>query len=182
MKDVAEILKLLMEKSNLLAAGGLVAAGLFFVRWLDYAANANGDFVFVIYIVGGFCAAILVTGGVKAVFDKWQAKRKQANKREEIRKKALENMASLPDVYQRALVWMYVFDRRRVSEEGSTNILDTLFEQGYLDKDFPDEYHSIKTYTVRNEIWEFLQKLNKDEVRSNFDMHTPPWRELRHRI
>ena len=175
MEGLASLLKLLFEKGSWLAGVALVGIATAGLRWLDFFDDANKDAVYLLYLVSAICASVYVSGGIAAVVERRRKKRKETSKRAELRKKAVENFPTLPPEYQRTLVWMYVFDRRTVSVDGESGILDTLAYQGYLERDFPDEYHVIKTYNVPDEIWALLQRVDKLELKRHFRENEPPW-------
>ena len=97
-----------------------------------------------------------------------------ANRRERraLRKIAVRSIRSLPREYQQTLLWMLNKEMRFVAVDSGTEPFGTLYHEGYLDKEGPNKYRRIETYTIPDEIWHELKKI--DISRINFPAN-PPW-------
>lgn len=177
MEHLANLLKLVLERGSWIAAVALAGLALAVGRQYGYLLDMDKTLVHGMYLAAGICGFVLLTGTVTSSYKNQSQKLSKLRTRAAVQKKALENLPTLPHEYKHALVWMYVFNKRRISEQGNTSTLDTLYEQGYVDKDFPDAYHVVKTYTVTDEVWSALQKIDKSKLRERLDENTPPWRD-----
>ncbi|MEQ1577960.1 MAG: hypothetical protein ABL894_09925 [Hyphomicrobium sp.] len=182
MENLAELLKLLFEKGSWLAGVALVGLAITIARWLGFLDDVDKNALHAVYLVSAVCASVLLTGGVVSLWKHLKDKRKENGKLQEIRKKAVANFPTLPPDYLKSLAWMYAFNRRTVSVDIYAEVLETLSQQGYLERDFPEEYHVVKTYTVTDEIWAELEKADRTELKRNFRENEPPWLDASWRI
>lgn len=177
MEGLASLLKLFFEKGSWLAGIALVGVATAILRWFGFFEDVNKDALYATYLVSAVCGSVYLTGGVAALVEYFRDERKDKKKRDALRKKAVENFLNLPPSYRNSIIWMYVFDRRSISVDGSVDELEILAQQGYLDRDFPDEYHVVKTYTVPDEIWDKLRKVDREPLKRHLREDRPPWED-----
>lgn len=180
MEPFAALLKHLLEKSNLLVGLALTAIVVAVLRFFGQLQSIDAKLIDALYVAGILAGLILVTGAITSGLAKIRSGLSKRRKRSAVKARAIDRFVSIPVPHKRSLLWMFVFDQQQVSVQGGNDMLDALWEAGYLEKDFPDEFHELKTYRMTDEMWMKLQTIpqqQRDEMKMQLREENPPWLE-----
>jgi hypothetical protein len=173
--EIIGLLKTAFEKISWLAALSLVGLIVAIARGAGYLASVDTNQVFWVYLASGSCLALLLVLGIGWSFSALATSAKKKWKRWTIERQALENIGTLPPEFMQALAWLYLFNRKRFSDDSGERVLDILCDRGYLRKADSSRDWGLQTFIVRDEIWEWLGKAELEKARQQFDKRVPPW-------
>ena len=173
--DLAGLLKLFFEKASWLVGICLLGIAVALLRWAGYFGDADKNGVYLVYLVSAACGFVCMTGAVAALVEHLKEKLKKKKAHERLRKTAVENFATLEERYRNCIVWMYAFDRKTVSVSNVVDHLETLADQGFLDRQFPDDYHVIRWFTVPDDLWKKFDGIDREKLKRHLEEDRPPW-------
>lgn len=176
MEHLAGLLKLLFERGSWLAGVAIVGLSLAVARAYGQFADADKQTVDLVYLISAICFAVLAVGGaltlIQRIWRNWSAN----DERRKLEESAVRNLPNLPPEYLRILGWLFVRDKKEVAEEYSIAKLETLAEQGYLIKEFPDKYYSIRHYKFTPAVWAAMEaRYQREKLKPLLREEIPPW-------